>query len=459
MSEITDLDGYELVIGLEVHGELATATKLFCGCPNHFGDEPNTNVCPVCLGLPGSMPVLNARAVEFAMRLGRALTARCGRRFRPQELLLPGHAEGLPGLPVRPADQRRRPPRPARRHPDRHRAGPPRGGHRQVDPRRGANVATRAASTTPATRWSTTTARGVPLVEIVSRPDLRTADQARAYAGELRAVLVGHRGLRRQDGGGVDAGRRQRVGAPPGDAEFGTRCEIKNLNSLRSLGRAIDYEARRQVDLLEAGERVRPADPPLGRGRRPHPHAALQGGGRGLPLLPRARPRPARARPRPTVAGIDAALPPPAGRAPCRLAERRRRRRPTSGWPSSSTAASTTSPWRHRGRRRPRPHADPRRQRPGPRGRRRASTPADLAALVGMEVDGELTASQAKQVLAEMAATGTSAGRDRGRARLRGGGHRRARAAGRRADRGQPRRVGSGSATARTRCRASSSAR
>ncbi|MGK2930116.1 MAG: Asp-tRNA(Asn)/Glu-tRNA(Gln) amidotransferase subunit GatB, partial [Acidimicrobiales bacterium] len=62
---------YEMIIGLEVHVELATTTKLFCGCPNHFGDEPNTNVCPVCLGLPGSMPVLNGRAVEYAMRLGR----------------------------------------------------------------------------------------------------------------------------------------------------------------------------------------------------------------------------------------------------------------------------------------------------------------------------------------------------------------------------------------------------
>ncbi len=73
MSDVTLPDGWELVVGLEVHCELATATKLFCGCPNQFGSEPNTNVCPVCLGLPGSLPVLNRTAVEYAMRLGRAL--------------------------------------------------------------------------------------------------------------------------------------------------------------------------------------------------------------------------------------------------------------------------------------------------------------------------------------------------------------------------------------------------
>ncbi|MEY2459999.1 MAG: aspartyl-tRNA(Asn)/glutamyl-tRNA(Gln) amidotransferase subunit, partial [Acidimicrobiaceae bacterium] len=70
---MTDLEGWETVIGLEVHCELATQTKLFCGCPNLFGDEPNTNVCPVCLGLPGSLPVLNANAVELAVRVGQAL--------------------------------------------------------------------------------------------------------------------------------------------------------------------------------------------------------------------------------------------------------------------------------------------------------------------------------------------------------------------------------------------------
>ena len=129
--------GWELVIGLEVHCELKTATKLFCGCPNMFGDEPNTNVCPNCLGLPGSLPVLNQRAVELAMAIGTAL--HCEIRpsdLPPEELLLPGPGQGLPDQPVRRADQRGRPPRPARRVPGRHRAGPHGGGHRQDDPRR-----------------------------------------------------------------------------------------------------------------------------------------------------------------------------------------------------------------------------------------------------------------------------------------------------------------------------------
>ena len=106
---------WEMVVGLEVHCELATATKLFCGCRNAFGDEPNTNVCPVCLGLPGSLPVLNRQAVELAMRVGAAL--HCSDRavdLPPEELLLSGHAQGLPGQPVRPAAQRRRLARPAR---------------------------------------------------------------------------------------------------------------------------------------------------------------------------------------------------------------------------------------------------------------------------------------------------------------------------------------------------------
>ena len=99
---------YEPVIGLEVHCELSTATKLFCGCPNEFGAEPNTNVCPVCLGLPGSLPVLNEQTVEFALRFAEAVQPAGARAVDvlPQELLLSRHAEGLPGLAVRRADHR-----------------------------------------------------------------------------------------------------------------------------------------------------------------------------------------------------------------------------------------------------------------------------------------------------------------------------------------------------------------
>ena len=121
-------------------------------------------------------------------------------------------------------------------------------------------------------------------------PDLRSGDEARAYVSELRSILVA---VGASDGKMEEGSLRvdcnvsvRRRGAP----EFGTRCEIKNVNSLRSLGRAIDYEAARQVDLIEAGERVRAADPALERGRGPHHVAAHQGGRERLPLLPRARP-------------------------------------------------------------------------------------------------------------------------------------------------------------------------
>ena len=130
---------------------------------------------------------------------------------------------------------------------------------------------------------------GVPLVEIVSRPDMRSSAQARAYATELRAVLVasGASDGKMEEGSmRVDANVSvRRSGADP----FGTRCEIKNLNSVRSLGRAIDYEADRQIALIEAGRPGGAADPALGRGRRAHGGPALEGGGLRLPLLPRAR--------------------------------------------------------------------------------------------------------------------------------------------------------------------------
>ena len=147
-------DDWETVIGLEVHCELRTATKLFCGCRNAFGDEPNTNVCPVCLGLPGSLPVLNRRAVELrhADRHGPALRGPAV-DLPPQELLLSRHAEGLPDQPVRRADQRRRLARAARRHAGSASCGPT---WRRTPARRPTSAAA-GGSTTPTTRSSTTT--------------------------------------------------------------------------------------------------------------------------------------------------------------------------------------------------------------------------------------------------------------------------------------------------------------
>jgi aspartyl-tRNA(Asn)/glutamyl-tRNA(Gln) amidotransferase subunit B len=248
---------WQTVIGLEVHCELATASKLFCACPNSFGDEPNINTCPVCLGLPGSLPVLNAAAVELAVRLGRALgcEVRTGifarknyfypdmpKDFQISQYDQPTNVDGqleLPGGKVVRIER----------------------AHIEEDTGKSTHVArpgeTGGGRVHDAGHSLIDYNRsGVPLVEIVSGPDMRSSDEARAYASELRAILLatGVSDAKMEEGSmRVDANVSvHREGEP-----FGTRCEIKNLNSLRSLGRAIDHEARRQVDLLESGERVR----------------------------------------------------------------------------------------------------------------------------------------------------------------------------------------------------------
>ena len=242
---------WEPVIGLEVHCELRTATKLFCGCRNAFGDEPNTNICPVCLGLPGSLPVLNAVAVEFAMRIGTAL--RCDIRpslfhrknyfypdmpkdYQISQFDEPINANGWLELPdgTRVGVER------AHMEEDTGKTTHVGGGGRIHDARHSLVDYNRA---------------GVPLVEIVSRPDIRSAAQARLYAEELRGILVatGASDGRMEEGSlRVDAN----VSVRRPDAEFGTRCEIKNLNSLRSLVRAIEYEIGRQIEVLESGGTV-----------------------------------------------------------------------------------------------------------------------------------------------------------------------------------------------------------
>ena len=245
-------DGWVLVIGLEVHCELKTATKLFCGCPNLFGDEPNTNVCPVCVGLPGSLPVLNQRAVELAMAIGTALhcevrpsTFHRKNYFYPDQAKdyqisqydEPINADGWLELP------------------DGFRVGIERA-HLEEDTGKTTHAGTSGRLHGAEYSLVDYNRSGVPLVEIVSAPDLRTSAQARAYATELRSILVasGASDGKMEEGSmRVDANVSVRRSA---DAPFGTRCEIKNLNSVRSLGRAIDYEAERQIALLEAGETV-----------------------------------------------------------------------------------------------------------------------------------------------------------------------------------------------------------
>ncbi len=244
---------WEIVCGLEVHCELATATKLFCGCANEFGAEPNTHVCPVCLGLPGSLPVLNERAVEFALRVGEAF----GFDVPPQSIF---HRKNYfyPDMPKN--FQTTQYDEPICLHGslvvDGARIGITRA-HLEEDTGKSTHLGGAGGRIHGASHSLVDYNRaGVPLLEIVSEPDIRSAEQAAAYVEELRATLkaIGVSDVKMEEGSlRVDANVSVR---PAGSSELGTRCEIKNLNSLKSLRDAIDYEARRQIELLEAGDHV-----------------------------------------------------------------------------------------------------------------------------------------------------------------------------------------------------------
>ncbi len=241
---------WELVVGLEVHVELNTVTKLFCGCLNRFGAEPNTNICPTCLGLPGSLPVINEHAVNLAMTIGRALGCRVNRsvmarknyfypdmpkNFQTSQYDQPTNSGGQLVLA------------------DGYVVGIERA-HIEEDTGKSTHIGRSGRITEALYSLIDYNRAGVPLVEIVSKPDIRTVDQARGYVEELRAVLVttGVSDARMEEGSiRVDANVSVR---PKGSAELRTRCEIKNINSLRSLGKAISYEANRHVQLCEAGE-------------------------------------------------------------------------------------------------------------------------------------------------------------------------------------------------------------
>ncbi len=245
--------GWELVVGLEVHCELATKTKIFCSCANQFGDEPNTNVCAVCLGLPGSLPVLNRTAVEYAMRIGLALQCTVQpsifhrknyfypdmpKDYQISQYDLPINTDGYLDLP------------------DGFRVGIERA-HLEEDTGKTQHMGTSGRIHGADYSLVDYNRAGVPLLEIVSRPDIRTAEQAKAYVAELRAILIAtgaNDGKMEEGSMRVDANVSVRKSV---DDPYGTRCEIKNLNSLRSLVRAIEYEANRQIDLLTSGEPIR----------------------------------------------------------------------------------------------------------------------------------------------------------------------------------------------------------
>jgi aspartyl-tRNA(Asn)/glutamyl-tRNA(Gln) amidotransferase subunit B len=247
------IDGYELIVGLEVHVELATTTKLFSASPNRFGDEPNTNIDPVTLGLPGALPVLNRHAVELAMRIGLALNCTvqaCA--FHRKNYFYPDMPKAYQ---ISQYDQ-------------------PLNINGWLDLPNGTRIGIERAHLEEDTGKSTHLGgaggrihgsehslidfnrAGVPLVEIVSRPDIRSAEEARQYVTELRAILVaiGASDAKMEEGSmRCDANVSVHLPGSP----FGTRCEIKNVNSIRSLGRAIEYEARRQIGMIEGGETVR----------------------------------------------------------------------------------------------------------------------------------------------------------------------------------------------------------
>jgi aspartyl-tRNA(Asn)/glutamyl-tRNA(Gln) amidotransferase subunit B len=217
-----------------------------------FGDQPNTNVCPVCLGLPGSLPVLNQKAVELAMAIGTALN--CEIRpstFHRKNYFYPDQAKDYQ---ISQYDE----PINVNGHldlPDGTTVGIERA-HMEEDTGKTTHAGTSGRIHGADYSLVDYNRSGVPLVEIVSAPDMRWPDQARAYATELRSILVasGASDGKMEEGSmRVDANVSVRRSS---DDPFGTRCEIKNLNSVRSLGRAIEYEAERQIALIEAGERV-----------------------------------------------------------------------------------------------------------------------------------------------------------------------------------------------------------
>jgi aspartyl-tRNA(Asn)/glutamyl-tRNA(Gln) amidotransferase subunit B len=244
---------YEPVIGLEVHVQLLTKTKIFCGCSTRFGDPPNTNVCPVCLGLPGTLPVLNKRAVEMAMRAALALncTVQECSRFARKNYFYPDLPKGyqisqyeLPlatggWLDIEVASTRKR-------------IGITRL-HLEEDAAKNLHEGFSQSATKAYIDYNRC---GTPLVEIVSEPDMRSSEEAHAYLTSLRQIMLytGVSDVNMEEGSlRCDANVSVR---PRGSKEFGTKVEVKNLNSFRFLQKALEYEIERHISVLESGGRL-----------------------------------------------------------------------------------------------------------------------------------------------------------------------------------------------------------
>ncbi|HIU63909.1 MAG TPA: Asp-tRNA(Asn)/Glu-tRNA(Gln) amidotransferase subunit GatB [Candidatus Avacidaminococcus intestinavium] len=245
---------YTTVIGLEVHAELKTQSKAFCSCSTKFGGEPNTHVCPVCLGMPGALPVLNKQVVEFAMRAGLALECEIKKfnKFDRKNYFYPDLSKNYQ---ISQFDK----PICEGGHIDIEVEGE----HKRIGITRihmeedagklvhsGATIKTSDSSAVDYNR------AGVPLIEIVSEPDMRSSAEARAYMEKLKAILeyIDVSDCKMQEGSlRCDANISV---MPEGATEFGTRAEVKNMNSFRALERAIEYEVERQIELIEDGGTV-----------------------------------------------------------------------------------------------------------------------------------------------------------------------------------------------------------
>ena len=241
---------YETVIGLEVHVELATKTKIFCSCSTEFGGAPNTHTCPVCTGMPGSLPVLNKQVVEYAAAVGLAtnckITQNCKfdrknyfypdnpQNYQISQLYLPICRDGYVEIETEEGKKK------VRIHEI----------HMEEDAGKLVHDDWADCSLVDFNR------SGVPLIEIVSEPDMRSAEEVIAYLEKLRMIIqyLGASDCKLNEGSmraDVNLSVRE-VGA----AEFGTRTETKNLNSFKAIARAIENERERQIDLIEAGEAV-----------------------------------------------------------------------------------------------------------------------------------------------------------------------------------------------------------